>query len=421
MFVDKINRIFDEVKKEADVQQSQPAGGRHGARDQKLVDTSQQANEYSIDGRQKEQSPIKSQKRVKIALDDDDQEPEPRRGAAATQPFQAAHPFVVPVIINQQNQSAHTGLEQGRGAQAEGLNPDQLRDMIQQAVATQLQLHQLRTEGNSSQPIDPTRSYDSIRTTQTLRDEEMKLRVEQQMLNKQIPVNVQPQIVQSLGMASQAPATATAYINPFSNSAQPGPFSIKPPLLSDLTGFDLGVDDSSSDFADYEAQLKKRGEQLDRERSDGELELGAVHESLGEIPSKSSMAKAMKSVQGRGAAQGFRKDNRPLGQVQDGYEGGGARTGSADDFDVADSTDALPSGNKLRSRKDIDNPIFDSKEEPLPKTKQAGANYGRGVATSGDSFGPMMHSSGGMQEAIKNAKNRRARGIPEDCLEYDDD
>lgn len=241
------------------------------------------------------------------------------------------------------------------------------------------------------------------------------------MLNKQIPVNVQPQIVQGLGMTSQAPATATAYINPFSNTAQPGPFSVKPPLLSDLTGFDIGVDDSSSDFADYDAQLKKRGGQLNRERSDGELELDAVHESLGEIPSKSSMAKAMKSVHGRPAYPAHKKDNRPLGQVQDGYEGGGARTASADDFDVADSTDALPSAHKLRSRKDIDNPIFDSKEEPLPKTKAAGAGYARAVATSGESFGPMMHSSGGMQEAIKNAKNRKSRGIPEDCLEYDDD
>lgn len=61
-------------------------------------------------------------------------------------------------------------------------------------MATQLQLHQIRAEANGSQ-VDPAKSYDSVRTTQTLRDEEMKLRVEQQMLNKQIPVNVQPQIV----------------------------------------------------------------------------------------------------------------------------------------------------------------------------------------------------------------------------------
>ena len=102
------------------------------------------------------------------------------------------------------------------------------------------------------------------------------------MLNKQIPVNIQPQIVHSLGMASQAQAAATAYINPFSNTAQPGPFGVKPPLLSDLTGFDLGVDDSSSDFADYNAQWKKRRDQINvlEERSEGELELDASNESL---------------------------------------------------------------------------------------------------------------------------------------------
>lgn len=168
----------------------------------------------------------------------------------------------------------------------QGMDPNQLRDMIQQAVATQLQLHQMRAEANGSKSIDPAKSYDSIRTTQTMHDEEMKLRVEQQMLNKQIPVNIQPQIVQNLGLTTQAQPATMAYVNPFANTAQPGPFSIKPPLLSDLTGFDLGVDDSSSDYADYSNQIKQRRDQINMldERSEGELgELDASNESLGEI------------------------------------------------------------------------------------------------------------------------------------------
>ena len=52
-----------------------------------------------------------------------------------------------------------------------------LRDMIQQAVSTQLQLHDMRAT-KKSESIDPARSYDSFKTTQTMRDEEMKLRVE---------------------------------------------------------------------------------------------------------------------------------------------------------------------------------------------------------------------------------------------------
>lgn len=64
-----------------------------------------------------------------------------------------------------------------------------LRDMIQQAVSTQLQLHDIRA-AQKPENFDPTKSYDSIRTTQTMKDEEMKLRVEQQMLQKSIPVNI---------------------------------------------------------------------------------------------------------------------------------------------------------------------------------------------------------------------------------------
>lgn len=65
--------------------------------------------------------------------------------------------------------------------------------------------------------------------------------------------------MQNLGIAGQAQPNASAYINPFANSAQPGPFNVKPPLLTELE-FDLGVDDSFSDYADYTAQHRKRKE-----------------------------------------------------------------------------------------------------------------------------------------------------------------
>lgn len=228
---------------------------------------------------------------------------------------------------------------------------------------------------------------------------------------------------------------------------------MKPPLLSDLAGFDLGVDDSSSDFADYDAQLKKRRDQINMldERSEGELgELDASNESLGEIiPSGTNivgkpvdsvktrsrygdqsnhMQSAQKSLHSRPANMGpqlsHKKDNRPLAQVQTlGFEGGGERTASAYDYnDFDDSTDMMPSAHKPR-RKDIEKPIYDSKEDPIPKSKKKGA--GRGVAMSSESFGganPMIHSSGGVQEAIKAAKHGNSRGgIPEDFLEHDDD
>lgn len=39
------------------------------------------------------------------------------------------------------------------------------------------------------------KSYDSNRTTQTMKDEEAKLKCEMQLLNRQIPVNVHPSII----------------------------------------------------------------------------------------------------------------------------------------------------------------------------------------------------------------------------------
>jgi len=317
----------------------------------------------------------------------------------------------------------------------------------------------MRTEANGSRTIDPARSYDSVRTTQTMHDEEMKLRVEQQMLNKQIPVNVQPQIVQNLGLTGQGQPATMAYVNPFANTAQPGPFSIKPPLLSDLTGFDLGVDDSSSDYADYGNQIKNRRGQINMldERSEGELgELDGSDESLGEImpsntnivgrPLDSSKTRqsrygdqqsnqkptSMKSAASRPANMMSLKkdarDTRPLGQVQtvSNYEGGGEPTASAYDFhEFDDSTDLGPSPQKARPRHDMDRPIYDSKEDPIPKNKKKGGNNSKLVAMSGESFGgnPIVHSSGGMQEAIKRGKQGKTRGeqIPEDFLENFDD
>lgn len=227
---------------------------------------------------------------------------------------------------------------------------------------------------------------------------------------------------------------------------------MKPPLLSDLTGFDLGVDDSSSDFADYNAQLKKRRDQINMldERSEGELgELDASNESLGEIiPSNTNIVgkpldsaktrsrygdqsnhqTSQKSMHSRPSNMMSHKKD-PLAQVQTvgGYEGGGERTASAYDYnDFEDSTDMLPTAYKPPTRKDIDKPTYDSKEDPIPKNKKKG-NAGKYVAMSGESFGganPMVHSSGSayMQDVIKTAKNGKSRGeIPEDFLEHFDE
>ena len=105
-----------------------------------------------------------------------------------------------------------------------------------------------------------------------------------------------------------------------------------------------------------------------------------------------------------------RKDVR---QITAGYEGGGERSASAYDYnDFEDSTDIVPSAQKHMNLKDYEQPIYDSKEDPIPKGKKHPAGP-KGVAMSGESFGgrgnnPMIHSSGGMHEAIKNSKNNKS-------------
>ena len=106
-------------------------------------------------------------------------------------------PFVVPVIINQQT---HSGNRAEYSDSMAGVNPNQLRDLVQQAVSNQLQIHQMRNEAAMGQSMATAKSYDSNRTTQTMRDEELKLRCEQQLLNKQIPINMHPQMVQNLNL-----------------------------------------------------------------------------------------------------------------------------------------------------------------------------------------------------------------------------
>ena len=113
-------------------------------------------------------------------------------------------------------------------------------------------------------------------------------------------------------------------------------------------------------------------------------------------------------------------------QTVSNFEGGNEPTTSAYEFyEFDDSTDMVQSPQKSKPRNDIERPIYDSKEDPIPKNKKKGGNNSKLVAMSGESFGgnPIVHSSGGMQEAIKKAKHGKTRGeqIPEDFLENFDD
>ena len=66
-------------------------------------------------------------------------------------------------------------------------------------------------------------------------------------------------------------------------------FSIKPPLIGELTGYDLGADlDSSSDFLNYNESYRKGNNKFMLESiSDGEVTpILNVGESIGELDPK---------------------------------------------------------------------------------------------------------------------------------------
>lgn len=75
----------------------------------------------------------------------------------------------------------------------------------------------------------------------------------------------------------------------------------------------------------------------------------------------------------------------------------------------------------MRASQDDLKPIYDSKEDPIPKTKKTGGNKNN-MMMSGESFGnnPLNRSSGHGQ--IKNGRGIPHRDqIAEDFLENDDD
>jgi primosomal protein N'' len=103
--------------------------------------------------------------------------------------------------------------------------------MITQAISTQLSLHNIKASNASKQPLNAplndgdgeevyeddfertagNRSVRSDVTTNTMREEEAKLKVEQQEVKRQMFINVQPYVAQTLNLANNP----GGYSNPF--------------------------------------------------------------------------------------------------------------------------------------------------------------------------------------------------------------
>lgn len=116
LIIDKINKIFDEVAKDRDEFESTYVDHSQKAQTQKkILDRSAQVHETSLLGGEAKE----------------DQAPVPNSRAPIPQPL------VMPIIINQGDKSAHSTNQ---------AFPDlnMLRDLISQAVSSQLQLHSIR-------------------------------------------------------------------------------------------------------------------------------------------------------------------------------------------------------------------------------------------------------------------------------------
>jgi hypothetical protein len=98
-----------------------------------------------------------------------------------------------------------------------------------------------------------------------------------------------------------------------------------------------------------------------------------------------------------------KKDTRPLGQTVN-YEGGKEGTASAYTYDEYDDSMSPNKRVLLNNNSDLDQlptPIYDSKEDPIPKVKPkigSKANGKNNILMSGESFGknPLDRSSGGI-------------------------
>ena len=100
-----------------------------------------------------------------------------------------------------------------------------------------------------------------------MRDEEAKIRCEQQLLNRQVPVNMQPDFARNMGMTNQGytnPFAATGILGMGTGARTSKAVNIIPPLVAELTDYNLGGElDSSSDFMDFENSYRKRRQQID--------------------------------------------------------------------------------------------------------------------------------------------------------------
>ena len=122
--------------------------------------------------------------------------------------------------------------------------------------------------------------------------------------------------------------------------------------------------------------------------------------------------KGIKQPKASKSRYGQKRDERPLGQTVD-YEGGLENSASKHNA----------SGMLRSSGDDLERPIYDSKEDPIPKLKNKGQARGSGnVFVSGESFGRQAPSRASAHDKAKNARGAANRDrIDEDFLNEEDD
>lgn len=128
--------------------------------------------------------------------------------------------------------------------------------MLSQVISAQLQMHNIKKDAmrDSEGSEDPLNQ-----TSRTLQDEEAKIRAEQQEVRKQMFINVQPYVQQTLQLGYQNPFAFSGIALPLAQQTSHMP----PPVVSDLDQFNLSSV-SSSDFLSLDSSHRS-GKELFKE------------------------------------------------------------------------------------------------------------------------------------------------------------
>ncbi|TNV86295.1 hypothetical protein FGO68_gene5988 [Halteria grandinella] len=341
----------------------------------------------------------------------------------APQPQQP--PVIIPIVLN-----ADSKIQNNPQLDSVFKNQGQLRDMISQVISSQLQMHNIKQANTGNRARVDIDEYDDDfegedvkkkevdlnLTSRTVQEEEARTKAEQMETKKQMFINVQPYVAQTLNMGLPG-----GYSNPFSFTKGKQPNTLQAAPLLDLDNFDLSshadYSDQSSDYHFKSIDERKPKQRYTTNASEGEIG-AAVDSSVDEISLGEIRFPTTANITKHTTKQ--KRANPPAGTFTRDLSSGISRMAGGISYP---STQMRPLGETINyeedkevsPEKDDEKPIYESSEGPIPRPKlnKVGGvtgKSGNNMLNSGESFGVMgrgfnaMKSSGGnyLRETIKD-------------------